>query len=87
MTLARETIPKLPKLPQAQYGLQEQLEELHMAAARLGLYDADDWLMDRLHPERRPPMMQAYAIEDDTRAADIARATETPSKPLNPPRQ
>lgn len=44
-TAAKAVIRTLPKLPQAQYSLQEQLEELRGAAIRLGLYDADDWIM------------------------------------------
>jgi hypothetical protein len=53
MSLASDTIRRLPKVPQAQYSLQEQLEELRTAAIKLGLYDADDWLMRRIY-ERTP---------------------------------
>lgn len=47
-TAASEAIANIPKLGQAQYSLQEQLEELRRVAVRLGLYDADDWLMRRM---------------------------------------
>lgn len=44
-TLAQEAIMKMPQLPvQAQYSLDQQLEELRQAAIKLGLYDADDYL-------------------------------------------
>jgi hypothetical protein len=51
-TLAKETIEKVAKHPQAQYSLMEQLEELRSAAIKLGLYDADDWLMRRIYYDK-----------------------------------
>lgn len=39
-----ETIEFLPQLPQVQYDLQRQLRELRVAANKLGLYDAADFL-------------------------------------------
>lgn len=44
MTSALEAILKIKTVPQAQYGLDEQLRELRTAAIVLGLYDADDYL-------------------------------------------
>lgn len=41
------------QMPQTQISLNEQLDCLYSAAHRLGLYDAADWLADRLH-ERVP---------------------------------
>lgn len=34
----------IPRIPQAQYSLMEQLAIVKMAATRLGLYDADDFI-------------------------------------------
>lgn len=34
----------IPQQPQRQDSLLDQLEELHIAATRLGMYDAADWL-------------------------------------------
>jgi len=34
----------IPQCTQSQESLQDQLIELHLAATRLGLYDAADWL-------------------------------------------
>jgi hypothetical protein len=34
----------IPQQPQAQYSLTQQLSELRVAARRLGLYDAEEWL-------------------------------------------
>jgi hypothetical protein len=36
------------KLPQTQASLQEQLVALQLAAVKLGLYDAADWLKARV---------------------------------------
>ena len=38
----------LPQLPQVQYDLDQQLRELWIAANRLGLYDAAQFISDRL---------------------------------------
>ena len=35
--------------PQRQDALADQLEDLHRAAARLGMYDAADWLWRKMH--------------------------------------
>ncbi len=43
-TLARERINDMEQLPQAQYDLTTQLNELYAAANKLGLYDAADYL-------------------------------------------
>lgn len=43
-SLARAAVTRVPKLPQAQYDLTQQLYELAIAADRLGLYDAADFL-------------------------------------------
>jgi hypothetical protein len=34
----------IPQQPQVQYSLTQQLSELRVAARRLGLYDAEEWL-------------------------------------------
>lgn len=39
-----EVINKIPQRKQVQYSLNEQLRELRLAANRLGLYDAADYL-------------------------------------------
>ena len=39
-----DTIRDIPQLPQVQYDLERQLRELRMAANKLGLYDAADFL-------------------------------------------
>lgn len=39
-----ETIEKIPQQPQVQYDLTRQLRELRIAANKLGLYDAADFL-------------------------------------------
>lgn len=38
----------MAQLPQAQYDLSQQLHELCIAAVKLGLYDAHDWLLQRV---------------------------------------
>jgi hypothetical protein len=43
-TPAQLAIQRIGNVPQAQYSLTEQLEELHQAAVALGLYDADDFI-------------------------------------------
>lgn len=48
-TAALDAIRNIPQQGQAQYSLQEQLMELRFAAIKLGLYDADDWLLRRLN--------------------------------------
>ena len=49
----------IPQQPQVQYSLTAQLSELRFAANRLGLYDAADFIRDRLeqsqYVERRGP--------------------------------
>ena len=50
MTSASEAIKKLPQLPQAQYSLEEQLDELRRIANRLGLYDAAEWIEKEIWP-------------------------------------
>lgn len=39
-----ETIKEIPQQPQVQYDLKRQLSELRIAANKLGLYDAADFL-------------------------------------------
>jgi len=39
-----ETIKKIKQQPQVQYDLTRQLRELRLAANKLGLYDAADYL-------------------------------------------
>lgn len=39
-----ELIKHIPQQPQVQYDLQRQLDELRIAANKLGLYDAADYL-------------------------------------------
>ena len=43
----REVIESIPQQKQAQYDLQHQLEDLRIAANKLGLYDAADFLLER----------------------------------------
>lgn len=38
------TLPAIKQQPQRQDSLSEQLDDLHRVAARLGMYDAADWL-------------------------------------------
>lgn len=45
--LVLDTIAAIPRLPQAQYSLDQQLFELGIAADKLGLYDAATWLRDQ----------------------------------------
>jgi hypothetical protein len=47
-TVIPAVMTKLPQLPQAQYSLDQQLRELVVAANRLGLYDAAQFITDRL---------------------------------------
>ena len=44
MTSAADHIAAMPQLPQAQYDLTTQLDELHAVATKLGLYDAADYI-------------------------------------------
>jgi hypothetical protein len=37
-------LPRIPRQTQRQDSLQDQLRDLHIIAARLGCYDAADWL-------------------------------------------
>lgn len=37
----------VPSYPQTQESLSDQLRALRVAAVKMGLYDADDWLMRR----------------------------------------
>jgi hypothetical protein len=39
-----DTIAEIPQMPQVQYSLMQQLFELKIAANKLGLYDAADFL-------------------------------------------
>jgi hypothetical protein len=39
----------LEQKPQRQDSLADQLADLHRVAARLGMYDAADWLWKRMH--------------------------------------
>jgi hypothetical protein len=39
-----EVINNIPQQPQVQYSLRDQLEQLRLAANKLGLYDAADYL-------------------------------------------
>lgn len=39
-----DVINSIPQQPQVQYSLMEQLEQLRLAANKLGLYDAADYL-------------------------------------------
>ena len=41
-----------PPQPQRQDSLNDQLRELAMVAARLGMYDAGDFIQRALHPNR-----------------------------------
>lgn len=47
-SLASVRISAMNQLPQAQYGLNDQLKELLQAANRLGLYDAADFLKNHI---------------------------------------
>ena len=51
-TAATEHITEMKQLPQAQYSLTDQLNELYAAAVTLGLYDAADFLTP--HSPRTP---------------------------------
>lgn len=53
-TYAHEVIAAMEQLPQAQYCLTTQLNELYAAALKLGLYDAADFLTPHSPPTRRP---------------------------------
>jgi hypothetical protein len=41
---------RIPQQPQRQDSLEDQLKDLHAIAARIGCYDAADWLWKRLTP-------------------------------------
>ena len=45
------TVPAylIKQQPQRQDSLREQLKTLHVAATRLGCYDAADWIWKQLH--------------------------------------
>lgn len=42
-----DAIADMPQQAQAQYSLEQQLFELAIAADKLGLYDAADWLRNQ----------------------------------------
>lgn len=42
MEKVNKTIKELPQLPQVQYDTLKQLQQLYLAANKLGLYDAAD---------------------------------------------
>jgi len=46
-TAAGKAIRLIRQQPQAQYSLEDQLRQLEVAANKLGLYDAADWLEQR----------------------------------------
>lgn len=48
---AAEPIKAIPQQPQVQLDLRMQLEVLHAAANRLGLYDAADYVRDRIRED------------------------------------
>lgn len=43
-SIQREAAARIPQQPQAQYSLDEQLATLVIAANKLGLYDAADYI-------------------------------------------
>lgn len=43
-----DTIKKIPQQPQVQYDLHRQIKELREAANKLGLYDAADFLKNKI---------------------------------------
>lgn len=47
-TLPSDIITSIPKLPQSQVGLDDQLSDLLAVANRLGLYDAADFIKEAL---------------------------------------
>jgi hypothetical protein len=48
MSLSKKTLEKIPKCPQRQDDLTAQLLDLRIVANRLGMYDAADWLTERI---------------------------------------
>ncbi len=44
MSEAQRQIQCMPQSPQVQYSVEQQLQELHAVARKLGLYAADDYL-------------------------------------------
>lgn len=52
MDLAREVLIATERLPQTQASLDDQLKALWLAANKLGLYDAADWLRDAARLEK-----------------------------------
>jgi hypothetical protein len=48
MSLGKKTLEQIPKLPQRQDDLTSQLIDLKIVATRLGMYDAADWLNERI---------------------------------------
>lgn len=67
-TPAGEATAKIFQVPQAQYSLDEQIEEMRAAASKLGLYDAADWVR-RLQEHRtvwiRPAPVEASEDHGD----------------------
>lgn len=48
LTIAEKAISEISQQPQAQYSLTDQLKELQIAANKLGLYDAADFIKNHL---------------------------------------
>lgn len=56
--LARRDLPHIPKRPQTQRALNDQLNDLASVAIKLGLYDAADFILRTVYsesPEAHPP--------------------------------
>lgn len=49
-TARQDRVPVIAQQPQRQDSLQEQLRDLQVVANRLGMYDAADWISDRISP-------------------------------------
>jgi hypothetical protein len=77
-----EVIKAIPQQPQVQYDLQRQLEELRVAANKLGLYDAADFLRP-INPNQRKYIKDInlcggipYTLEQFNEAVDEGYITD-----------
>jgi hypothetical protein len=52
MSTALNAIKNMEQINQAEYSLSQQLDELYVAANKLGLYDASDYLFSKAYPHK-----------------------------------